>query len=215
MYTALILCGGESQRSELKYNKVFHLFHEKPLVMYAVERFLSDQECDEIIVITRNEDLLRMSELVGTFANVFEGGKLRQDSARLGLEKVKSEYVLIHDGSRGYFTLNTLRRLKDQLKHHYSVSPGVPVIDTLKRVSENSVIGDVYREGLVHVQTPQAFVTSKILEAHRQEDGEVYSCDASLLKARLDIDTRIVKGDRMNIKFTTPDDEALLEMILK
>ena len=213
MYTALILCGGNSTRSRLDYNKVFYEVNGKPIIQYAIERFQNDVDCEAIVIVAKEVDFSEMRALSKNIELVL-GGKRRQDSARLGLKHVHSDYVLIHDGSRPYFSEESLARLKAKLKEVKSVSLGMPIIDTVKRVNQDIVIGDILREGLMSIQTPQGFLTKTIQEAHNIDDGKDYTCDASLLKARLNIETYIVKGDRMNIKFTTPEDRPLMEMIL-
>ena len=215
MYTAVILCGGESSRSELEYNKVFYRFYDKPLVVYAIERFRKDSECQKIVIASRKKDIELFQSFVALDITVIEGGMNRQESAKIALNHVQTPYVMIHDGSRGYFSMETLNRLKEGFKDYLSVSPAVPVIDTLKRVNKQGMIyEDVNRDQLYQIQTPQAFHTKFIKEAHQIDDNVEYPCDASLIKGRLNIETKIVLGDRKNLKLTTPEDLQLLELIL-
>ncbi len=214
MYTALILCGGESTRSQLNFNKVFYEIKGKAVVQHAYERFRNDPDCQEVIFVTRREDIPKIKELFGQSCRVLAGGKRRQDSAFIGLKEVKTPYVFIHDGSRPYFSETSLARLKTGLKNHDSVSLGMPIVETVKRVDQGVIIGDIVREGLYILQTPQAFLTSVILQAHALDDEQEYTCDASLLKARRNIVSRVVLGDRMNLKLTTPEDRTMLERIL-
>jgi 2-C-methyl-D-erythritol 4-phosphate cytidylyltransferase len=64
------------------------------------------------------------------------------------------------------------------------------------------------------VQTPQAFRTELLREAHEQAAGqEPTATDDSMLVELLGIDVRVVEGEYTNIKLTTPDDLILAEAI--
>jgi 2-C-methyl-D-erythritol 4-phosphate cytidylyltransferase/2-C-methyl-D-erythritol 2,4-cyclodiphosphate synthase len=87
--------------------------------------------------------------------------------------------------------------------------PCLPVVDTLKRISGDGVIGaTVSREGLARAQTPQGFRFAAILAAHRAASG-AFTDDAAVLEAA---GGRViaVPGEESNIKVTTMDDLARL-----
>ena len=90
--------------------------------------------------------------------------------------------------------------------------PVLPVTDTLKRVADGQVIATVDREGLVAVQTPQAFRASVLRRAHRdQAEG---TDDASLLES-IGATVRTVPGDPRNLKLTVPHDLVLAEILVR
>jgi 2-C-methyl-D-erythritol 4-phosphate cytidylyltransferase len=91
--------------------------------------------------------------------------------------------------------------------------PGLPVSDTVKRVSEGRVVLTVDRSDLVAVQTPQAFRVSALRRAHAAATGTTSAAatdDAALLE-QLGAVVVVVPGDPRNLKLTSPDDLALLE----
>src|SRR5690606_20819632 len=98
------------------------------------------------------------------------GGDSRQESVRLGLESIahrKPVHVLVHDAARPLASHALIDRVLDELESYDAVIPALPVIDTLKRASDNIVSETVSREALYAVQTPQGFQFEKLLAAHR------------------------------------------------
>ena len=89
--------------------------------------------------------------------------------------------------------------------------PVVPVVDTLKRVERGRVVDSVDRDGLVAVQTPQAFTAGALRDAHA--GGGEATDDAGLLEAA-GLTVAAVEGDPRNFKLTCPGDLALAEALL-
>ena len=79
--------------------------------------------------------------------------------------------------------------------------PGLPVVDTVKRVERGTVVETLARDGLVAVQTPQAFVAPVLRSA---ADGDGTDC-ASLVEAKGGR-IGVVEGDPRLLKVTTADD---------
>ncbi len=149
---------------------------------------------------------------------VVTGGPTRSASVRSGLAAVPSdaEAVVVHDAARPLagpsLFLAVLGALDDP-----SVGGAVcalPVTDTLKRVDASlaTVAGSVDRDGLVAVQTPQAFRADLLRRAHA--DGGDATDDAGLVED-LGATVRVVPGDPRNIKLTTPADLAIAEHLLE
>jgi 2-C-methyl-D-erythritol 4-phosphate cytidylyltransferase len=80
---------------------------------------------------------------------------------RNGLAEVPEDAiaVLVHDAARPLVSDEVVGRVLAPLSEGWDgVVPGLPVTDTLKRVSEDGTVGEtVSRDGLWAVQTPQAF----------------------------------------------------------
>jgi len=91
--------------------------------------------------------------------------------------------------------------------------PGIPVIDTVKRVDDALVVVETLnRQSLVAVQTPQAFDAGWLRRAHA--GGAEASDDAALVEA-LGGTVVVVPGDPRNRKLTTPDDLQPLAAALR
>jgi len=147
-------------------------------------------------------------------AAVADGGARRSESVRAGLRAVPSdaEIVVVHDAARplaraGLFTA-VIAAVRDGAD---AAVPVVPVADTLKRVDGSRVVATVERDGLVTVQTPQAFRADALRAAH--VDGGDATDDAALVEAGGGT-VVVVPGDPGNLKVTTPADLAVAAALL-
>ncbi len=215
MYDAIVLAGGSGLRSGLTFNKVFDCIHGQWVITYSLDIFEQDPRCERIILVRRLEDkaftdkLTQYRKLVVT-----TGGKTRLDSVKAGLNHVHANKVLIHDGARPAIDVALIDRLLAGLNNAEAVTPGVAIHDTVKRVKEGRIIASVSRDQLMKTQTPQAFITPVISQLHAQSINEHYTCDVSLYEAQTGKKARVVDGDKKNVKYTTAEDKALLELIL-
>jgi 2-C-methyl-D-erythritol 4-phosphate cytidylyltransferase len=86
------------------------------------------------------------------------------------------------------------------------------VPDTLKRADDSRVAETVSREGLVAVQTPQAFLAPALRRAYEGDISDVTDC--SSLVERSGGRVAIVEGDPRLFKITSPADLELAESLL-
>ena len=135
------------------------------------------------------------------------GGETRAESVRAALAEVPEDalVVLVHDAARPLLTEDVLERVLAPLSEGWDgVVPGLPVVDTVKTVSGEAVTGTLSREKLIAVQTPQAFVASKLRAAYAGDLAGATDC-ASLVEARGGRVTW-VEGDPRLLKVTTKAD---------
>ena len=106
---------------------------------------------------------------------------------------------------------------------HDAVVPGVPVVDTVKRVGPGQdalpVTETVPRDELRAVQTPQGFARALLDRAHRAaaesaDDESVAASDDAGLVERLGEQVWVVPGDERAAKITTARDLAVAELLL-
>ncbi|WP_210415989.1 2-C-methyl-D-erythritol 4-phosphate cytidylyltransferase [Humibacter ginsenosidimutans] len=149
-------------------------------------------------------------------ATVVPGGASRQASVAAGLETLGDDVqtVLVHDAARAF----TPTALFDAVVAAVESSgegavPGLPVSDTVKRTDAASRITDtVDRSELVAVQTPQGFPRAHLVEAYALATEEV--TDDAALVAAAGHPVRIVRGDALAFKVTTPADLVRAEQLL-
>jgi len=114
------------------------------------------------------------------------GGATRQQSVRRGLEALAAgggpSRVLIHDAARPFLPVAVIDRLLGALDDASAAVPVLPLVDTLAR-GEGMLGETVARDGLVRVQTPQAFDFAAILDAHRNWAGGEATDDAQVARA--------------------------------
>jgi 2-C-methyl-D-erythritol 4-phosphate cytidylyltransferase len=141
-----------------------------------------------------------------------EGGDTRQASVRAALEAVPASVtiVAIHDAARPFASPDLFRRvLRAVERGPDGAVPVLPVSDTVLRVRGEVVDGVESREELALGQTPQAFRTAALREAHANAEaaGASFTDDASMLRwAGYEVLT--VPGDPDNVKITTLADLA-------
>lgn len=154
--------------------------------------------------------------VVGEVEGGVTGGDRRRDSVAAGLRGIPADvdFVLVHDAARPNASVRLVTSVIERLVRGDvdGVVPAIPVRDTLKSVSGESIIGTQDRSGLVAVQTPQGFRRVVLEQAHAAIEGDA-SDDASMVE---EMGGRVVwiDGDPGNLKLTFPDDLRVLEGLL-
>jgi 2-C-methyl-D-erythritol 4-phosphate cytidylyltransferase len=166
--------------------------------------------CDAVVVVVRDA-----SQWSGAWvAAVVDGGSTRAASVRAGLATVpaSAEIVVVHDASRPLGSAELFEAVVAAVRAGADGAvPGIPVVDTLKRVDDVRVTATVDRMGLVAVQTPQAFRADVLRAAH--EGAPEATDDAALVEA-VGGHVVVVPGDPRNIKITGPADLMIAAALL-
>jgi 2-C-methyl-D-erythritol 4-phosphate cytidylyltransferase/2-C-methyl-D-erythritol 2,4-cyclodiphosphate synthase len=140
---------------------------------------------------------------------VVVGGNTRAASVRAGLAHCgDADIVVVHDAARPLATANLFRAVVQAvLEGADAAVPGLSITDTVKDVQSdgeaNVIHSTVPREGLVTVQTPQAFRRDLLARAHATSPEA--TDDAALVEA-LGARVVVVPGEPGNIKITLPGD---------
>lgn len=147
----------------------------------------------------------RSTEAEPSVDAVVAGGATRSESVRAGLAVVpaEAEVVVVHDAARPWATPELFTAVVAALAGADGAVPGVPVTDTVKRVSGSLVTSTLERSELVAVQTPQAFRAAALRRAHAQ--GADATDDAALVEADGGV-VVIVPGEAGNRKVTNASD---------
>lgn len=143
------------------------------------------------------------------------GGATRSASVRAGLACVPetADVVVVHDAARPLASRRLFATVIDAIAGGADAAvPGLPVVDTLKRVDDHHVVETVSREGLVAVQTPQAFRAEALRAAHAGNGSD--TDDAALVEAGGG-KVVVVDGERRNLKLTGADDLELARTLLE
>lgn len=216
---ALIVAAGRGERFGGQRPKQYHMLAGKPILRWTVQAFLNHPGIDAVQVVHRPEHQAIYDEAVAglDLPPPVPGGASRQDSVRLGLERLAAagfppDRVLIHDAARPLVDAATIQSVIDALDDAPGAIAAVPVIDTLKRGQAGLSAGTVDREGLWRAQTPQGFRFAEILAAHRAQAGRELTDDAAVAESA-GLAVRLVPGNQDNIKVTTQDDLARAERL--
>jgi 2-C-methyl-D-erythritol 4-phosphate cytidylyltransferase len=147
-------------------------------------------------------------------AYAVEGGATRSESVRAGLALIpgEAEITVVHDAARPLARPALFAAVVAAVEDGADAAvPGVPLRDTVKQVAGGRVVATVQREGLVAVQTPQAFRTGALRRAHA---GAPEATDDAALVEAAGGKVVVVAGDAANLKLTEPEDLVLARALL-
>ena len=205
-FSLIITAGGTSSRYGNK-NKLLEYIDDKMVIEHSLAPFLQFDEINQIIVVA-NVGILETLKKI--FANknieIIEGGKTRQESVYNGLQCVKNQYVIVHDGARPLITSDIIKKVMSRTIEYGATSVMSKTTDTIKEVDESGrIIRTIDRSKLYNTQTPQAFKTNLIKEAHNKLKDKTFTDDSSMLE-ELGIPVYITEGNYTNIKITSKCD---------
>jgi 2-C-methyl-D-erythritol 4-phosphate cytidylyltransferase/2-C-methyl-D-erythritol 2,4-cyclodiphosphate synthase len=157
------------------------------------------------VVIGAGQEALAEAALEGIEVGRFvTGGAERADSVRAGLAAADGDAVLVHDAARPFCPGAVIDRLLPPLEFFDGAAPVLAVTDTLARGDER--LGDpIDRDGLLRVQTPQAFRRDALLQAYAQWRGGAATDETSVARAA-GMQVAAVAGDPLLDKLTTSGD---------
>lgn len=221
VFSAVILAAGNSTR--MGQDKVELRIGGEPVLVHTVRAFESSELVNEIVLVTREDRVQELADQVKEYGfakvrAVIAGGKTRAESSLAGVMAVskKAKLISIHDCARPFVTEKLIRETACAARDFYAAVPVVPVTDTMKFRSGEYLGDTVDRDALCAIQTPQIFHADLIKGALTYVvKNRLPVTDDSSAASYLGFRTRMVEGDRDNIKLTTPDDIAFAEAILK
>lgn len=228
MTVALLTAAGSGTRMGQDVPKQFLHVHDKPVIIYTMERFQRNPQIDAICVVT----MPNWMEFVKSYAMQFginklkwvvAGGATGQESIRNGLEAVAAEcdpantVVMVHDGNRPMIDDGIIADSLAVFRENGSavaVIPCTEVVFNSKSPTEAQV--EIPREELWRTQTPHTFTLKKLLWACDEAKAKGLTGMAAMcqLMARLGETTYFSKGSEKNLKLTTMDDMDIFKALL-
>ncbi|MCL2882214.1 MAG: 2-C-methyl-D-erythritol 4-phosphate cytidylyltransferase [Coriobacteriia bacterium] len=227
---AVIFAGGSGARMGTGIPKQFIKVDGTPIIQYTLENFEDHSEIDEIYISCKAGYLESLREIVRKgmlrkVAQVVVGGDTALESTYNALQAVREncspeDIVLIHDGVRPCITDEIISENITSVKVHGSAVTAAAMFETpIISNGENVIEGVVPRDRFFTAQAPQSFYLHDILEAHEQVratnpayEGIVDSCT---LMQSLGRQVALVRGNRGNIKVTTPEDLYIFQGLLQ
>ena len=218
---AVIVAAGSSQRMGM--DKLSVMLDGQPVLVRAVNAFEQSPLISETVIVTREDRLAEISELVKTYnlekvSAVICGGKTRTESAFAGVMALRSEpkLIAVHDGARPFVSQGLIERCVMKASVQYAAIPVLKSTDTLRAIDQKGVlIGTYDRDAVVRVQTPQVFLADLLKGALTDavQKGMTFTDDAAAVE-RMGLALQSVEGEEENIKLTTPQDLLLAQSIL-
>ena len=213
----IIVAGGKGLRMGSDVPKQFLPIGGKPVLMRTLERFREYSPALQIILVLPKAQQDYWKELCQkhNFTVVYQladGGETRFHSVQHGLALIPDDaegVVGVHDGVRPFPNIDVIRDCYETAHKKKAVIPVIPVVETLRHVTEGTKPRGDYRL----VQTPQCFDIQLLKAANRRPYNDGFTDDASVVEA-FGFDVTLVEGNRENIKITTPYDLKIAEVLI-
>jgi len=220
----VIVAGGSGTRADTGDGelKQFKWVAGKPMLLHSVQTFMARPDVVSVVCVLPRRyagdpppwlfqcDLDRLAVSVG--------GKSRAESVANGLDDLpdEAEIVLVHDAARPLVNDATIDRVITSVRGGTCAVAALPVIDTLKEVSEDGlIVRTIDRDHLWRAQTPQGFPRGVIVDVHRRARADrVNATDDAALCERYGIAVRVVRGSERALKVTDPGDFARIDALL-
>jgi 2-C-methyl-D-erythritol 4-phosphate cytidylyltransferase len=219
---AVILAAGAGSRVGAETNKVLLPLGGMAILTHSVRTVLDVEGVHRVVLVVRPQERDAVREAVAPHLGahdlwVVDGGDQRHDSEWRALQSLmpdidagELDVIAVHDGARPLAGPELWAAAIAAAATHGGAIPVVPV----PRLSHRD--GRLAPEGLVGVQTPQAFRAVDLLAAYRRADADGFTGTdtASCLETYADVAIVGVTGDPGNLKVTFPEDVTLAEELL-
>lgn len=221
---AIIPSAGEGRRMG-KRKKNYLVLCGLPVLARTLKAFDECAMIDEVIVVVQAGDAAFCRDSIvkeygiKKASSIVPGGLTRQASVGCGLKRAAdSSIIVVHDGARPFVTPALIEETIRAAKKYGAAVAGVRPKDTVKEVFKrnSSVKCTLDRENLRLIQTPQAFRTEILLDAHGEAEARgLTATDESSLIEAMGLKVFVVEGSYENIKITTGEDLVMGECIVK
>jgi len=224
MNTAIIAAAGMGSRMASDRPKQFLQLAGTPIIFHTLAPFEQCDSIQEVIVVLPAEEAANFLTLAGKhglrkLSRVVPGGTTRADSVKRGLLAIRAAtagVVAVHDGVRPFVTVEEIENVVNAAEADGAAILVAPVTDTIKQVTDNSVVNTLDRTGLRRALTPQCFRYDLLRKAYEQADvNDPSLTDESALVEKIGVPVTTIEGNSRNIKITTPQDLLIAETFLK
>jgi 2-C-methyl-D-erythritol 4-phosphate cytidylyltransferase len=228
-HVGIVLAAGSGTRIGHSHSKVYLPLAGRPILAWSLELLWRVPGVGRLVLVARAGELelaagVLQRELPGVPVELVSGGPSRHQSEYRALAHLAGDIragriaaLLIHDAARPLASLAMTERVLAAALLRGAAVPGVPAenvlgIDPAGRLAVAAAGG----ERLVTVQTPQAFRSGPLLEAHEAaaRDGFTGTDTAACVERYAQTQVVVVPGDPGNLKVTFPDDLLVAERLL-
>jgi 2-C-methyl-D-erythritol 4-phosphate cytidylyltransferase/2-C-methyl-D-erythritol 2,4-cyclodiphosphate synthase len=207
----LIVAAGSGTRLGRDAPKALVGLAGRPLLSWTLDAF-APGAFSRVVVAAPRDRLEDFARLVGGRGRVVAGGETRSASVRLGVAALapeEADVVAIHDAARPLVSDAEIRAVLEAAGRTGAAAAATAAVDTIKRVSGNSV-ETLDRREIFAAATPQAFRWPVLEKALALGDAT----DEAALCERLGVPVALVPVSRLSFKITSPADLELAEAIL-
>ena len=230
MNVAIVFAGGVGARMGSEVPKQFLELNGKPVLAHTLGLFERHPRVDKIVLVVSPKyfgDCRVLAEKYGfsKLAKIVACGDSAQGSIYNGLRAAAEDFppetvVLLHDGVRPYLEPQVIDANIDAVEKFGNAVTYTPCYETIVLSQDGEKISAMpYRRESYTAQAPQGFRLGDILAAHEKirarSEGYADMVDQATICWTLGIPIHLVRGNRGNVKITTPEDIVMLEALLK
>lgn len=213
-FSALIPAAGNGSRLG-RGPKAWLELDGRPAFVWAVEKFGALAE--EVVVAVPVGDLDRAGDVAAQYnlqVRLVEGGATRQASILRLLEAARCDRVLIQDVARPFVTRGLIEEVAQAGLAHGAAAAFLPVEVPIARIEHGAVVGHFPASGMALFHAPQAFERTALLAVLNEAERSGCQRQSQLqLWLEAGMDVHPVRGEKNNIKLTTPEDLALAHQL--
>ncbi len=223
-FGVIICAAGASTRFGGTRKKPFVDVGGRPAFIRSIEFFANRDDVGQILLAISKEDeeltLVKWGPNLKFFnTKSYIGGAERFETIQNALSLIKDEieFVAVHDAVRCCLTQKWLDDCFAAAQKTGAVILAAPLVATIKKVKDGTIVKTVDRSDLYESQTPQIFKKDLLIKAYanlKKLDKEKISDDAQLVEA-IGHKVAIVETDQSNIKITYRSDIAIAEAIIR
>lgn len=227
MNIAIILSGGVGSRMGADIPKQYIKVAGKPIIYYTIQTFARRKDIDAFVFVVAEEwhkylvDLTKELQQSVWFALP---GNNRQHSIYNALKECRrhsvsdDSIVIVHDAVRPLVSNGIIDACIEGCQSHDGVLPVIAVKDTIYMSSDKQEIDRLLdRSKLYAGQAPEGFVFGQYIKVHDESSyEEICQINGSTeIAYKKGLHIKLVEGDPMNFKITTPEDLTSFETIIK
>jgi 2-C-methyl-D-erythritol 4-phosphate cytidylyltransferase len=214
---AVLLAAGSGTRVGAQTNKVLLPLGELPVIGWSLRTVRELEYVGHVVVVHRPADRTAVQRAAPSGVLLVEGGATRHASEWNALQELADrieagelDVVAIHDTARPLASRELWDRVVAAAAEHGGAIPVRRQPALLARDGRRA--GD----GLVAVQTPQAFRARPLLDAYRRAEAERFegTDTAACVAAFSELAVHGVEAPATNLKITFPEDIAVAERLL-
>ena len=222
---AVIICAaGASARFGGDRKKPFVEVAGRAAFIRSIEFFTDRDDVKQVLltIAPEDEELVKVkwgANLAFNNVRLCYGGSERFETVAKALDRIRDDIdlVAIHDAVRCCLMKDWIDAVFRKAAQTGAAMLACPVVGTLKRVQDDTIVETVDRAGLYEAQTPQVFEVGLLRKAYagrNQLDVATITDDAILVEA-LGHPVAVVPTDASNIKITRKGDVPIAEAVIK
>ncbi|GAA3014009.1 D-ribitol-5-phosphate cytidylyltransferase [Tetragenococcus solitarius] len=231
IYAGILAGGSGSRMGNVPLPKQFLNLDGKPILIHTVEKFLLNNDFENIIIATPKEWLSHTENIIGNYdiyderLKIIEGGSDRNETIMCIINFINKEknitdedVIVTHDAVRPFLTHRIIEENINMVLKYGAVDTVIEATDTIVASQDHDFISSIpVRNEMYQGQTPQSF-NIKLLKHNYENLSETNKrilTDACKILAVSGEKIKLVHGELFNIKITTPYDLKVANSIIQ